>query len=114
MTVQGDVVLIEMRSVGTLETKLRPALVLASLPGPWQHWLACGISASPRDVVPDWDEVIAPTEERFKAMGLKRRSVIRLSFLVAIVDADIAGRIGAVPKHDLVQLRKRLAASLTS
>ena len=92
--------------------KLRPALVLARLPGPWQTWLVCGISTRLGDVLPGWDEMVDPSEERFDHMGLKRRSVIRLSFLVAIADPDIRGRIGAAPRPDLAQLRRRLAVSL--
>jgi mRNA interferase MazF len=112
MTAQGDVVLLEMRTVGSTTVKLRPALVLAHLPGAWQTWLACGISTQLGDVLPGWDEVVDPGEGRFQAMGLKRRSVIRLSFLASVGDTDIRGRIGVVPRSDLARLRRRLAANL--
>ncbi len=52
----GDVVLIRLPQAAGGPPKLRPALVLALLPGPFQSLLICGISTRLRDLEPDWDE----------------------------------------------------------
>ena len=41
----GDIVLVRMPQAGGAPAKLRPALVLATLPGPYQDALVCGISS---------------------------------------------------------------------
>ena len=56
----GDVVLIPLSQFADGPRKLRPALILASLPGPYQTNLVCGISTQLQQQVPDWDEVIQP------------------------------------------------------
>ena len=114
MTEPGDVVLVDMRGAGEVDAKLRPALVLSRLPGSQQTLLVCGISTRIRDAVPDWDEIIEPTDPRFALMGLKRRSAIRLSFLAALVEPDVLGRIGALPTVDLHTLTTRLAKALSA
>ena len=40
----GDVVLIALPQVGSAASKLRPALLLVGLPGPYQNLLLCGVS----------------------------------------------------------------------
>ena len=49
----GDVVLIPLPQVMGGSPKLRPALVLSQLPGPFQNVLVCGISTRLRDRVND-------------------------------------------------------------
>lgn len=112
MTVPGDVVLIEMRSAGSRLQKLRPVLVISGLPGPWQEWLVAGISTGTRDLVPDWDELVDPTDPQFRATGLKERSFVRLSYLQGVVEEDIQARIGRVPGSYVEGLGGRLAAHL--
>ena len=56
----GDVVLIPLSQFAGGPPKLRPALILASLPGPYQTNLVCGISTQLQQQVPNWDEVIQP------------------------------------------------------
>jgi len=90
-------------------TKLRPALACALLPGPYQTILVCGISTSGRPVSLDWDEVIADGDDDFGQAGLHRASVVRLSYLQAVAEASVAGRIGSVSDARLRKIRTRLA-----
>jgi hypothetical protein len=77
----GDVVLMVVPMLGG-GTKPRPALVLSALPGPFQRVLVCGFSTDRLSVVtPDWDVLVDPADSEFSATGLKRPSVLRLSFL---------------------------------
>ena len=75
----GDVVLIRLPQAGGGPPKLRPALVLAMLPGPFQNVLICGISTRLQDLQPDWDELIQPDDADYSASGLHRLSAVRLS-----------------------------------
>jgi mRNA interferase MazF len=113
LTAIGDVVLVIMPAAGGAPAKLRPALVLAALPGPFQVWLLCGISSQSRGLEPGWDEPLEPASAAFVQSRLHRRSFVRLSFLDSVKEADIAGRIGTLPTPLVTRLRRRLAARLT-
>ncbi len=52
----GDVVLIRLPQTSGGPPKLRPALVLGLLPGPFQNVLICGISTQLEELEPRWDE----------------------------------------------------------
>ncbi len=110
----GSVVLIRMPQTGGAPPKLRPALVLADLPGSFQDLLVCGISSQLAELVRDWDEVIRQGDPDFPASGLHRTSVIKPSFLAAIESAAVAGTIGEIDEARLERLRTRLAALLNS
>lgn len=51
---EGDVVLIRFPHASSAALKLRPALVLALLPGPYQNILICGVSTRLHQLEPDW------------------------------------------------------------
>jgi mRNA interferase MazF len=108
----GDVVLIRLPQAAGLPLKLRPALVLALLPGPFQNVLICGISTQLRDLQPDWDEQIAPGDTDYSWSGLHRASAIRLSYLYAAEKAEISGPIGQIDHQRLRRLRQRLTSVL--
>ena len=79
----GDVVLIPLPELGGGTSKLRPALVLAQLPGPYQTLLLCGISTQLQFVQTNWDELVQPGDADFGTSGLHKASAIRLSYLYA-------------------------------
>jgi len=110
----GDVVLIRLPQATGGPPKLRPALVLALLPGPFQNVLICGISTQLEDLEPDWDEFMGPQEADFGASGLRRPSAIRLSYLYAADARELSGAIGRVDPQRLKRLRARLAGLLAS
>ena len=105
----GDVVLIPLSPFSGGPAKLRPALLLASLPGPYQTQLVCGVSTQLHQQVADWDELIQPGDADFPASGLHRASIIRLSYLHATDPAEFAGAIGQVDATRLDRLLTRLA-----
>lgn len=108
MTV-GSVVLISLPQTGGGPPKLRPALVLSELPGPYQDALLCGISTQLSARVPDWDELIQPGDADFAQSGLHRASIIRLSYLYSTEQSAIAGTIGEIADDRLERLRSRLS-----
>ena len=101
----GDVVLIPLPQIAGGPAKLRPAVILALLPGTYQTVLICGISTRMGGLEPDWDDVIGPGDLDFTASGLHRRSTIRLSYLYAADPSEIAGGIGRI---DPTRLRRLL------
>lgn len=110
----GDVVLVELPQLRGGVTKLRPALVLALLPGPFQNVLICGISTQLQDLQPNWDESLSPNDGDFRRSGLHRVSAIRLSYLYAADSREIVGVIGHIDADRLSRLRSRLASLLSA
>lgn len=108
----GDVVLIPLTQFGGGTPKLRPALVVLLLPGPYQNVLLCGISTQLHLIVPNWDEMIQSTDGDFATSGLHQSSVIRLSYLYAADAMEISGVIGTIASLRLARVRTRLADHL--
>jgi mRNA interferase MazF len=108
----GDVVLIPVPQVGGGPAKLRPALCLSDLPGPYQNILLCGISSQLHQIQTDWDELIQPDDTDYPGSGLHQASVIRLSYLYAADRAEIVGVVGRVDASRLDRLRTRLSDHL--
>ncbi len=104
----GDVILIPLL-IAAAVPKLRPAVYLASLPGPFQTILVCGIGTQLTPLVPNWDELIQPGDADFAASGLHQASVIRLSFLRSARAAEARAVIGSIDPTRLHRLRTRLA-----
>ncbi len=108
----SDVVLIPLPQLGSAAPKLRPALVLALLPGLYQNVLLCGISTQLQLAQANWDEVVQPGDADFVSSGLHQASVIRLSYLYAADVAEITGVIGSIDSARLGRLLKDLADHL--
>jgi hypothetical protein len=108
----GDVVLISLPGFAGATPKFRPALLLVTLPGPYQTHLICGISAQLLQRQPNWDELIQPGESDFTQSGLHHASIIRLSYLHATDPSDISGAIGRIDSLRLGRLLERLADHL--
>jgi mRNA interferase MazF len=109
----GDVVLIQLPQIAGGPPKSRPALVLALLPGAYQNVLICGISTQLRDLQPDWDDTIEPSDADFSQTGLHRKSAVRPSYLYGADSREIAGVIGRVDVARLDRVRLRLAQLLS-
>lgn len=109
----GDVVLIRLPQLAGGPSKLRPALVLALLPGAYQNVLICGISTQLEELQADWDEFIGPEDADFGDSGLHRASAIRLSYLSAAHTKELVGVIGRIAPERLRRVLTRLAVVLS-
>ena len=108
----GDVVLIPLPQLGGGAPKLRPALLLADLPGPYQALLLSGISTQLHFLQGNWDELVDAADADYASSGLHQPSVIRLSYLYAADPSELAGVIGAIDSSRLHRLRQRLSDHL--
>lgn len=110
----GDIVLIRFPHTDLSGGKLRPALVIASVPGRHPDLLLALISSRIHQVVPDFDEIIKETEADFAITGLKTRSVVRLARLATLTPSLINARLGHVAPERLASIKTRMAAWLAS
>ena len=108
----GDVVLIQLPQIGGATPKLRPALLRAVLPGPYQNLLLCGISSQLHQLQANWDELVQPGDADYAASGLHRASIIRLSYLYAADPSEVSGVIGRIDAARFQRLRQRLSNQL--
>lgn len=104
---EGDVLLASLRQAdGAL--KDRPTLFLKRMP-PYQDFLVCGISTQLRLAVPDFDEILSPSDSDFWPSGLKASSLIRLGFLAVLPGSEFKGRIGSVSAERCQRLLAKLS-----
>jgi mRNA interferase MazF len=107
----GDVILARIPQAGSTP-KVRPAVVLARLPGPYQTVLLCGISTRWQLTLAAWDELLQPGDSDFASSGVHRPSLIRLSFLYGAMPNECLGVIGKIDPARLDRLRQCLSDHL--
>ena len=107
---EGDIALTPLPQANGL-TKPRPAVLLRQMP-PFGDWLVCGVSTQLRQRVPDFDELIEPSDADFAGSGLKSTSVIRLGFLTVLFGTRLLGIIGRVSPQRHRRLLERLSEHL--
>ena len=107
-----QIVLVRFPQADLSEGKLRPALLLAKLPGEYDDWLIVMVSSQIQHVLPDFDEVVRETDADFADSGLKTASLIRLSRLAVVEGPILLGAIGYISSERLQRIRSRLAAWL--
>jgi mRNA interferase MazF len=105
----GDIVLIRFPQTDLKAGKLRPALVLAIAPGHHADLLLAMISSRIYQAVPDFDEIIAPSDSDYATTGLKVDSVVRLGRIASVASSVINARLGNISSQRLRQIRNRLA-----
>jgi len=105
----GDVILIRLLTFAGGPPKLRPALIVSLLPGPYQTLLICGISTQIIHFLPNWDEMLDWKDSDFASSGIHQPSIIRLSYLYAADPSEIAGTIGIIHLQRIDRLRTRLS-----
>jgi mRNA interferase MazF len=108
----GDIVLIRFPQTDLAAGKLRPALVVAISPGHHGDLLLALITSRTFQAVPNFDEIIEPTDPDYAVTGLKVRSVIRLARLATVEPSVINARLGSISSDRLQQIKKRLAGWL--
>ena len=114
MVEAGDVVLFEFPPVNQQEGKLRPALVLAPIPGGYDDYLVCMITTQLRQKINEFDEIISPSDSDFDSPGLKAESLIRI-FRLAVVEKEIfEGIVGNISRSRLKRLQQKLSNWLSA
>lgn len=109
MRKSGQVVLFPFPQTNQIKKKLRPALLLERVPGPFDDWLLCMISSQLQQEIKNFDEVMKKSDADFSASGLKTESLIRIG-RVAVVEAGmIVGSIGDISAERLNRIRTKLA-----
>jgi mRNA interferase MazF len=79
---EGDVAIAALVQANG-QFKNRPVVILRSMP-PFGDFLVCGASSQLHQAIPNFDEVIGPSDSDFTGSGLKSTSVIRLEFLATL------------------------------
>lgn len=109
MIQEGQVVLFKFPQTDQIPGKLRPALVIREIPGPYGDWLICIISSQLSQQIPKFDETIREEDADYGRSGLKTSSVIRISRLAVVNRKDILGSIGNTDSERLVTIKKKLS-----
>ncbi|VAW29749.1 hypothetical protein MNBD_CHLOROFLEXI01-1004 [hydrothermal vent metagenome] len=104
----GDIVLIRFPQADLQVGKLRPALIIAVAPGRHSDLLIALITSRIYQAVPEFDQIIDPSDSDYAAAGLKARSVVRLARLASVESSVINARLGHVSSKRLQQIRKQL------
>lgn len=114
MISEGQIILFRFPATDRTAAKLRPALLLRQLPGPYDDWLICMISSRLAQQILGFDELITPSDSDFISSGLKLPSVIRIARL-AVADASLlSGRVGQIGSERLRNIRTRLSQWITT
>jgi len=108
----GDIVLIRFPRTDLQAGKLRPALVVALVPGRHNDWLIAAISSRLYQAITGLDEVIYPTDADFSQTRLRVASVIRASRLATIEVSVIDARLGRISSARLHRGREQIAGWL--
>ncbi|MCX6090226.1 MAG: type II toxin-antitoxin system PemK/MazF family toxin [Candidatus Atribacteria bacterium] len=108
----GQSVLFRLPQTNVTEGKLRPALLLAKLPGVYDDWLICMISSQIPQYIQNFDEIIRETDSDFAESGLKETRVIRPGRLTVVEGSILLGAIGRISSDRLQRIKSRLAAWL--
>lgn len=112
---EGTVVLVPFPQVETdVPGKIRPAVVVRSLPGGYDDWLICMVSSRVAQSLDGFDEVISNDDADFVESGLKVRSVIRVARLAVVHGSTPLGSIGRIDDVRLQRVRNRICEWLLS
>lgn len=104
----GQIALLRFPSTDLTPGKLRPVLLIAPTPGPYDDWLVCMISTQVRQALEGFDELIDQNAEDFHGSGLKVASVVRLSRLAVVSTESLVGAIGEISPERLRRIREKL------
>lgn len=106
----GQIVLLNFPQTDQGRGKLRPALILRRLPGPYDDWLICMISSRVHQHIAGIDEIIAEPDDDFSLSGLKSASIVRVTRLAVMAGANFQGSIGCVSDDRMNRIWGRIAA----
>lgn len=106
----GQVVLFRFPQTDLAQGKLRPALLLAKLPGNRDDWLMCMVSSQLSQFLPEFDEIMQQADADYADSGLKVPSVIRVGRLAVIAEGILLGSVGEIGAGRLQRIKDHLAA----
>ena len=104
---EGEIVLAAL-SQADREEKYRPTLILRIMPN--GDFLVCAISTQLNKYIPEFDEIIRPSDDDFTSTGLRRESIVRLSFIAVIPPNRLGRSIG----HISDRIHQKLLSSLSN
>lgn len=105
----SEIILIRFPQTDLRSGKLRPALVIATAPGRYNDLLLALITSNDYQAVPEFDEIIDPSDSDYSSSGLKVRSVVRLARLASVESSVINARLGDISDQRLRNVKTRLA-----
>lgn len=105
----GQVVLFRFPQTDIEQGKLRPARLLGKLPGEYDDWLICMISAQLQHQFSGFDEIVQENDPDFVASGHKVASVIRIGRLAVVQGEVLLGAIGQISTTRLKLIKFHLA-----
>jgi len=104
----GQIVVFNFPQTDFVNGKLRPALLLARLPGGYDDWLICMISSQTQQYIEGLDDIIRSDAEDFAQSGLKTESLFRVSRIAVAADGILEGAIGEISPDRLRRIRDNL------
>ncbi len=105
----GDIVLVRFPQADLKAGKLRPALVIAIAPSHHSDLLLALVSSRIYQAIPEFDEIVAVSDDDYAKTGLKVTSVIRLSRLATVEASVINACLGNISIERLNRIKSRLA-----
>jgi len=106
---EGKIVLFRFPQTDQSRGKLRPALVIRKLPGPYDDWLICMISTQVSQQIQELDDLIKPEDGDFKDSGLKTLSLFRVSRLAVVEKSILLGILGEISVDRLIRIKSSLS-----
>jgi mRNA interferase MazF len=110
MIQEGQITLFRFPQTTQVPGKLRPAIVLRKIPGPYDDWLICMVSSQLSQELPEFDVVVYENDPDFEQSGLKTSSVIRISRLAVVSKDILLGSIGNISDNRLNLIKNRLSS----
>lgn len=109
----GQIAILRFPQTNHTNSKLRPALLLAPLPGKFDDWLTCMISTKLHQAIENFDEIIQASANDFRLSGLKIPSVIRTGRLAVVSNDILVGSLGEIAAERLQRIRKNISSWIT-
>ena len=105
---EGQIILFKFPQTDQVSGKLRPALVLKSLPGSYDDWLICMITTRLSHETAGIDEIIKTSDPDFSHSGLKAASLFRVTRIAVVSTSMLEGVIGTIQHSRLLRIRARI------
>ncbi len=108
MIKEGKIILFNFPQTDNNAGKLRPALIIRSLPGSYDDWLICMITTQLNHEIVGFDEIIHSNDPDFIHSGLKVTSLIRVTRLAVVSQKIFSGVIGNIHRGRLDRIRSHI------